>query len=283
MPDPTRPTTEVRLVNQVVPIQGRIHFAGNPWPQGHRVVSCTFNASIHPAVGAYASVYPNFGPGLMLEFVLTTAEYDEDDEDDQESENDPPNQDGQSDSDQPDWTSKIVWNNYHCCTIGPSQSSQVPGIRVADGSTPFAFDLPEYRFAVDMLPIDWQNFHETSAFGIYLLGHDSVANHHIHLHSRQPDGSYTLDWTGKIALTYAGHENFAHDFSAHVTGVRFDSLMLFYFDAGRAKEYFDIELDPALSAWDYIAPFVVDPDNFMFETRVDGLKRAVVFATRKAH
>ena len=282
MPAPTLPTTEVILVDQVVPIQGRIQFAGNPWPLGHRVVSCTFNASIHPAVGAYASSYPNSGPGLMLEFVLTTAEYDEDDEHDEESKDDPPAELGQSDSDQPDWTSKIVWNNYHCCTIGPSQSSQVPGIRVADGSMPFAFDLPEYRFAVDTLPIDWQNFHETSAFGIYLLGHDSVANHHIDLHSRQPDGSYTLDWTGKIALTYAGHENFAHDFSAHVTGVRFDSLMLFYFDAGRAKEYFDIELDPVLSARDYIAPFVADPDNFVFETRVDALKRAVVYATRKA-
>ena len=251
-------------------VSGRIYFAGNPWPLGHRVLSCTFNASVCPAVGAYAASYANPGPGLMLEFELVTADYDEDD---------PSDRDGQGDS---DWTSKIVWNNFHSCRIGPSQSSQVQGIRVSDGTTPFEFDLPEYRFAVDPLPIDWNHFHDTAAFGIYLLGHDAVAGHDIHLHSRQPDGSYTLDWSGSIALTYAGGDEFKHAFKASVSGVRFDALMLFYFDVGRAKEYYGIDLDPNLTARDYIAPFVADPDNFVFETRVDGLGRAVVYATRAA-
>jgi hypothetical protein len=250
-------------------IEGRIYFPGNPWPGGHRVVSCTFNASVHPNVGGYAPSYANPGPGLMLELELTTANYDEDD---------PSDRDGAGET---DWSSKIVWNNYGSCRLGPSQSSQVSGIRVSDGSTPFVFDLEEYRFSVDPLPIDWDHFHDTVGFGVYLLGHDTVADHDIHLHSRQSDGSYTLDWTGRIALTYAGHTEFEHTFKAHVTGVRFESLMLFYFDAGRAKEYYGIDLDPHLSARDYIAPFVSDPDNFSFETRVDGLKRPVVYALRK--
>ncbi len=250
-------------------VDGRIYFPGNPWPMGHRVVSCKFSASVCPSVGAYTAAYPNPGPGLMLELELVTADYDEED---------PSDRDGSGES---DWAAKIAWNNYHCCTIGPSQSSQVQGIRVSDGTTPFVFDLPEYRFKVDPLPIDWETFHETSAFGIYVLGHDSVANHDIALHSRQPDGSYTLDWTGKIALTYGGDTEFKHDFTARMTGVRFDSITLFYFDAQRAKEYYDIDLDPKLSARDYLAPFVADPDNFSFETRVDGIKRAVVYAVRK--
>jgi hypothetical protein len=251
-------------------VDGRIYFPGNPWPLGHRVVSCTFNASVCPAVGEYTEGYPNPGPGLMLELELTTADYDEEDATDRDAEGDS------------DWTSKIVWNNYHSCTLGPSHSSQVQGIRVSDGTTPFVFDLPEYRFKVDPLPVDWTTFSQTSAFRTYLLGHDTVADHDIALHSRQPDGSYTLDWTGKIALTYFGDDEFKYDFHARVTGVKFNEITLFYFDAERAKEYYDIDLDPKLSARDYLAPFVADPDNFNFETRVDGIKRAVVYAKRNA-
>ena len=160
-------------VEAEVEVEGRIFFAGNPWPLGHRVVSCTFNASIRPGVGAYAAGYPNPGPGLMLEFELTTAPYDEEDASDRDAE-----AEGEGES---DWTSKIAWNNYGSACIGPSQSSQVQGVRVSDGSSPFAFDLPEYRFVVDTLPVNKDTFHETAGFGIYLLGHDSVANHDIRL------------------------------------------------------------------------------------------------------
>lgn len=262
--------------NAASAVQGRIFFAGNPWPLGHRVVSCSFNASVHPDVGAYAADYPNPGPGLMLEFELTTAAYDEDSND---SHDEGSASDAEAES---DWTSKIVWNNYGNARIGPSQSSQVQGIRVSDGSTPFVFDLPEYRFTVDALPVNAETFHETAGFGIYLLGHDSVAHHDIRLHNRLPDGSYTLDWSGKIALTYSGGDEFKHDFRAHVTGVRFDTLMLFYFDVQRVKEYCGIALDPKLSARDYIAPFVADADNFVFATKVDGVGRSVVSAQRRA-
>jgi hypothetical protein len=78
-----------------------------------------------------------------------------------------------------------------------------------------------------------------------------------HLHSRQIDGSYTLDWRGRIALSYSGHTDFEHSFHARVRGVTFDSIMLFYFNVERAKEYDGIDLDPTMSARDYIAPFVV--------------------------
>ena len=114
-----------------------------------------------------------------------------------------------------------------------------------------------------------------------MLGYDSVANHDIRLHSRQADGSYTLNWTGKIALTYFGDDEFKYDFKAHITGVRFDKLSLFYVDVGRAKKYFGIDLDPSQSARDYIAPFVTDPDNFTFQTVMDGIERPVVHAFRK--
>jgi hypothetical protein len=251
-------------------VNGRIYFPGNPWPGGHRVVSCALSAIIHPAVGTYASDYANPGPGLMLQLTLESANYDEEDQSDHYVEG------------EHDWTSKIVWNNYGRCRLGPSQSSQVPGIRVSDGSVPFEFGLASYRFAVDRLPpdgnVDWETFHETVGFGLYLLGHDAVADHDIHLHSRQADGSYTLDWSGRIALTYGGGTTFEHAFHAQVTGVKFDAISLFYFDVARTKEYCGVELDPNLSARDYIAPFVTNPDDFIFEMMVDGIDRQIMRA-----
>ena len=98
---------------------GRIYFPGNPWPLGHRVASCKFSASVLTSVGEGASNYLNPGPGLMPEFELVTADFDEDD---------PTDRDGSGDS---DWTSKIVWNNYGSCRIEPNQSGEVRGIRVS--------------------------------------------------------------------------------------------------------------------------------------------------------
>ena len=111
----------------------------------------------------------------------------------------------------------------------------MPGISVSDGTKPFDFTCDEYHFSADPLPVDWDNFFEEQAFGIYLLGHDAVADHKIHLHSRQPDGSYTLDWSGKIALYYTGKTDFEYDFIAHVEGVRFDAISLFYVNPTWAK------------------------------------------------
>ena len=63
--------------------------------------------------------------------------------------------------------------------------------------------------------------------------------------------------------------------------MRFNTLTLFYSDAGRIKEYFDIDLDPDLSAPEYIVLFIAVPDNFTFKTVMDGIDRAVVYGTRQ--
>jgi hypothetical protein len=107
-----------------------------------------------------------------------------------------------------------------------------------------------------------------------LLGHDAVADHRIHLHSRQPDGSYTLDWRGRIAQYYKGETDFLHEFVAQVERVTFDSIRLWYFDPTVAKEQLGIEMDPNMTPRDYIAPFVADPDRFRFERR-NGILHAV--------
>jgi hypothetical protein len=144
--------------------------------------------------------------------------------------------------------------------------------------TPFSFHEEEYRFTVDPLPIDWNAFVTTQAFGTYLLGHDDVADHDIHLHSRQPNGTYTLDWTGRIALTYSGDDEFTYQFQAHATGVRFREIRLWYFHKERAMEYLGIDLDPSVTPRDYIAPFVTDSDEFVFEERVDPAGHSCFYA-----
>jgi hypothetical protein len=247
-------------------VEGRIFFPGNPWPNGHRIISCDLVASINPLRGLYTEDAPYKGPALTLAIELKTAEYDEED---------PTDRDGIGAD---NWSSKISWNNYGSCWIGESGTSNTPGFVVSDGVTPFSFHEEEYRFTVDPLPIDWNAFVATQAFGTYLLGHDDVADHDIHLHSRQPNGTYTLDWTGRIALTYAGDDEFTYQFQAHVTGVRFREIRLWYFHKERAMEYLGIDLDPSVTPRDYIAPFVTDPDEFVFDERVDEAGHGCVYA-----
>jgi hypothetical protein len=248
-------------------IDGRIFFPGNPWPQGHRVTSCEIIAAIDPHIGIYTDEARYEGPGLSLSIELQTADYDEDD---------PSDRDGIAHD---DWSSKIAWNNYGSCSIGESQSSNTPGFCVSDGTAPFSFNHDEYRFVVDPLPLNWDAFMVTRAFGIYLLGHDAIADINIHLHSRLPDGSYTLDWNGRIAQAYIGKTEFTHEFHAQITGVRFKEIRLWYFDTERARDYKEVEFDPAKTTpREYIAPFVANPDAFRFEERVDGLGRTCFYA-----
>jgi hypothetical protein len=250
---------------------GRIWFPGNPWPNGHRIKSFRFGATITPDRGAWDAALVGKRPAMALDFELVTAAYDEEDTSDRDG------------SGATDWESKIVWNNYGSCRISSSATSDYPGILVSDGKTPFVFDLDEYSFTADPLPIEDIGDHPTkAAFGIYMLGHDSVADHRIHLHSRRPDGSYTVNWTGRVAMTYTGQDDtFEHAFRAHVEGVRFDAISMFYYDPAFAKEHFGIDLDRTMVPRDIIAPFVSDPDNFRFESRDPGNGEGVLHAVRR--
>ena len=53
-----------------------------------------------------------------------------------------------------------------------------------------------------------------------------------------------LDWTGRVASANVGHTSFDHSFIAHVTGVRFDSVKMFDFDAVRMRDYFRPRVGP---------------------------------------
>lgn len=247
-------------------MEGRLTFAGSPWPNGHRILECALTADLQRFTDPLGD---GTRSGLRLAFgiELRTADYDEE----------PPST-SDDDPAATDWTSPGAWTNYGSCRLGPSESSQTPGITVSDGSVPFTFDLPEYRFTADALPVEWDRFMASAAFGIYLQGHDAVAGHDIWLHDRQEDGSYTVDWSGRIASAYIGHTTFDYSFTAHVTGVRFESVRMFDFDAERVADYFGLGWDPTRTPRDELAPFVVDVDAFTFERRDQGHGRPVVHA-----
>lgn len=48
-------------------------------------------------------------------------------------------------------------------------------------------------------------------FGIYLTGHDAVADLHLGF-SEGDGGTYTIEFSGRIALIYSGDEHFRHAF-----------------------------------------------------------------------
>lgn len=246
-------------------MEGRIWFHGNPWPRGHRLVTCELVGQLHPARGAFVDGVVA-APALSLAIELKTAPYDEDDDSDRDAIGDD------------DWSSKIAWNNFGAAWIGESASSAMPGFVVSDGRVPFDAFANEHHFLVDTLPLSFPfaDFFERQAFGCYVLGHDAVADHDIRL-QRRTDG-YTLEWTGRLAQAYVGSEVFDRTFTVQATGVRLREISLWYHDVERARADLGIALDQRLSARDALAPFVSDVDAFAFETRVDALGRRAVYA-----
>lgn len=229
-------------------MQGRILFPGNPWPAGHRIKELTWGGTLHPL------------KGLGLHFELKSADYYEGEDDGFPFTND-------VDEALDDWAQKAAWANYHACHIGPSMTSDSIGIPMSEGEVPFRFDAPSYEFRADPLPASVSDVFGHGVFGIYLLGHDACADHHIRLARSPEDHTYRIDWTGRIALAYAGGEAFKYNFRAEADGVRFDAISLWHFMPKNAKEHLGIDIDPDMSPRDWIAPYVADPEHFRFEDR----------------
>jgi hypothetical protein len=184
-------------------VQGRIWFPGNPWPDGHRVTDFEWTGRLD-AQGR-----------LWFDLTLATADYDE--------EGSPPDDDGDD-----DWSAPIAWNNYHACKLSSTRWEDATGLLAATPGQAFRLADPgPHRLTADPLPIE--DVDDDPAFHIYLLGHDSVAAHEVFF-TRQATGRYRIEWTGRIALTYTGDDEFRYRFRAvlddvTLTGVTFPGTM----------------------------------------------------------
>jgi len=179
----------------------RIFFPDNPWPEGHPIKAFRWTAEVRDGV-----VW--FNLHLETEDYYCERDIEETDED---SDNE----------DYTDWNSPSVWGNYHSCTISSTEWH--------DGGFPVCpvdeFDvdaLDGYMAEVDPLPIDltaddfdWDDL----AFQTYLLGHDSVGSHNIKF-SKNSAGSFDIEWTGRIALAYAGEYDYDYSFHTKIEGVQ---------------------------------------------------------------
>jgi hypothetical protein len=122
-----------------------------------------------------------------------------------------------------DWTSTTVWENYVHCILSSVDWGN-PGLKIADSTKDFNTDvLVHQTFRADTLTSSEDDI-ESHAFGIYLLGHDSCANHTINF-TRNDDGSFNIAWSGNIALSYAGNNEYAYSFEAHIKNAEFEGVI----------------------------------------------------------
>jgi hypothetical protein len=180
----------------------KIYFLNNPYPSGHKIV--TFNWSGRIDEDGF----------IWFDFHLKTEDYYANDDPDGDEE----------DEDVSDWDSKGVWGNYHTCTLSSTYWGEERGIRINNPDEKLDFDavVKNALFSND-LPSEQDFDDDDLAFNIYLLGHDSCADHEIRF-LKTDNNQYDITWTGKIALTYAGDVEFSHDFKAEIFSAEFEGF-----------------------------------------------------------
>lgn len=186
---------------------GRVVFEGNPWPNGHALVSefVDFGISISDA-------------GLALHAGLKTVHYDADDVD---GGGDGGGQGG-------DWNSKGVWCNYGKCHLELDEAPLEPcDLGAFLGGAPLRAD-PENTLAADR------------EYDFYLLGHDYIRDHVFAVKSvyeheplastpgAPPERSIVVDveWTAAIELEDAEEEKTEHRMVATLERVPFRGVQV---------------------------------------------------------
>ncbi|MGB0908184.1 MAG: hypothetical protein ACPGVT_11880, partial [Maricaulaceae bacterium] len=96
--------------------------------------------------------------------------------------------------------------------------------------------------------------YDEMCFGIYLLGHDTAANHVINITANKKD-NFDISWEGQIALTYIGHEDLKHRFKAVIQNITF---------AG-----FDLPAENTETHKAEILKHLAQPNDWRFETWVE--------------
>ena len=178
-------------------INGRILFPGNPWPEGHALQEFAWTARL---------VDGKVWFDLHLRSQPYYSERDIEEDEDAEHEG--------------SWEAPGVWSNYHRCTLSSTYWGEEGGFPVCDIEH-FSPDwLDGKTFQVDLIENEIGD-DDNLAFHIYLLGHDSVANHRISFQRVGNSNLFDIVWTGDIALTYVGDYMLEHAFEARITGLPF--------------------------------------------------------------
>lgn len=184
-------------------VKGRIWFAKNPWPKGHRVKAATWSGHLDADTGS-----------LYFDLDLQTDNYD--------AEGDAPEP---RDEFAGDWKQPSVWTNYGSCSLSSTKWDQ-SGFVVGTAKKPLDWkklDGVSYRVDKATKTIT-EDHHETAAFGIYLTGHDAVADHRIQF--ARAGRTWAIEWTAKIALAYIGSTDLKHRLACELGGMTFDGFAI---------------------------------------------------------
>lgn len=180
----------------------RIYFKGNPYPNGHKIEEFIWSGRL---IGR---------KGLIFDFHLVSDSYCAEDVSEDEEQ-------GES-----WWDSKIVWGNYHQCTMS-STFWEGNGIIVGTEISQFEFQkLLGQTLNVDSILQRQDYDHNELAFNIYLLGHDDCAFHKISFTKQLDKSTFDIEWDGKIALSYSGDNEFKYSFESKIRGAKFGGISL---------------------------------------------------------
>lgn len=185
----------------------RIYFLGNPYPNGHTLEEFKWSGRIEE------------DESIWFDFHLKTDNYYAEDDDGDDDDGDDEEEEFKS-----DWNSKGVWGNFHQCIMSSTYWGDY-GIKISKTSRKAVFnDLIKDALLADTFSLDADDFdYDELAFGIYLLGHDTCANHSIKI-TPKAQNTYDIEWSGKIALTYSGANEFSHAFKLLLQNVEFDGF-----------------------------------------------------------
>ncbi len=186
--------------------QDRIFFTGNPWPEGHPVKEFRWTAAVREGQ-------------VRFDLHLRSDDYEAEREIEDPEENDEEGEEGDDTEDRAyigDWQSVGVWTNYHRCTLSSTNWGAGDGLAVCATADYSLGLLDGLEIEVDdPPPADI----EDNFFHIYLLGHDAAAAHRIRFDRIPGTDRFNITWTGKIALAYAGDNEYKYEFAAHLYGV----------------------------------------------------------------
>lgn len=187
-------------------MNNRIFFPGNPWPDGHAIKELFWSARLDPETG------------LWFDLHLESENYYAEDSDQDTA---------YDDAIDNDWESKLSWSNFHSCTLSSTYWDNI-GFQVASQAAPLDMAVAEGQvFSFDNLPVTAEHYER--AFGIYLLGHDGVADHRVCIKKQPLNQVFSLKWSGRIALEYnvgVGLAEFDQEFQVNYDSLTFSGIEL---------------------------------------------------------
>ncbi|NNG19052.1 hypothetical protein HJ590_05575 [Naumannella sp. ID2617S] len=176
---------------------GRLTFSDSPWPDGH------------PLDLIELTVRGGSDGELRLHLHAETVPYDAE----------PPREDAATDS---EWQRPGAWVNYGSAIISSIKWDNA-GIELPIAAETFTESMLDgLELSADPVKrIKLDGVAEELAFGCFVLGQGLCGDHTIKL-SRVAPNTFDLRWTGALAATFIGEEDFSagHRFELVADGVR---------------------------------------------------------------